>query len=152
MLVARLPDPTRVLRLPAPVARVVRVRVVAVNEVWDALVAQHGPLCLDLGAHELAADRMAWHVDRIHPGPLGHRTIATGFSGLLADRGWTVDASHAAAYDIAPAGSSPWAQAAWFARYGTPWLLKRSIDLAPVLALLAVRELVDARPGGPPRR
>jgi phospholipase/lecithinase/hemolysin len=71
-----------------------------------------------------------WHVDRIHPGPLGHRQLAEHAVVTLAERGFDQIAA-VPSVTAAPPGAA--SQMGWLLRNGAPWLVKRSVDLAPAL-------------------
>jgi hypothetical protein len=82
--------------------------------------------------------RRYWSVDWLHPNERGHRLIACGFHGLLAASGFPVGP----APDPEPSSPPPTrlAEFGWMATRGTAWLLRRSRDLVPALAAMAIRE------------
>ncbi|WP_062521254.1 SGNH/GDSL hydrolase family protein [Demequina silvatica] len=84
--------------------------------------------------------RRAWHIDRIHPSPLGHRALADAAVDVLGER-WPRRCAIAAP----PPPPSPVAVAAWLAVNGVPWALKRSRDLIPQVTMVVARELRDER-------
>jgi hypothetical protein len=86
--------------------------------------------------------RRYWSVDRLHPNERGHRLIACRFHSLLAASGFPVDQ----APDPEPSSPPPTrlAEFGWMATRGTAWLLRRSVDLVPALAALAIREWLSA--------
>jgi len=77
-------------------------------------------------------------VDRLHPNERGHRFIACRFHALLATSGFAVGPGP----DPEPSSPPPsrLAEAGWMATKGTAWLIRRSRDLVPALAGLAMRE------------
>ncbi|MGI8535547.1 MAG: GDSL-type esterase/lipase family protein [Mycobacteriales bacterium] len=83
VLAVRLHDPVAQLRLPAPLRRAVHRRVAAVNEAVDRVAERHGAPLLDLAAISGLRRREAWAVDRLHPGPAGHRAIAAAAGTAL---------------------------------------------------------------------
>ncbi|WP_062303923.1 SGNH/GDSL hydrolase family protein [Demequina subtropica] len=93
------------------------------------------------GATLLASlGRRAWHIDRIHPSPLGHRALAGEAAALLAG-----DWRPCGAVPAPPEPPSRAAVAAWLAVNGVPWAVKRSRDLIPQVTMVVARELRDER-------
>jgi lysophospholipase L1-like esterase len=137
VLTARLPDPGRMLRLPASLARPLARRVRAVNAIADAVAARHATVHLDLADHPGTYDRRMWSVDRLHPSERGHRFVARGFADLLTARGVAV---HPPSSEPGNPPPSRAASARWMATKGTRWVLERSTDLVPALVGLAAAE------------
>lgn len=144
VMLLRYHDHTRVFRLPGPLRRALRARIDALNAALDAVAAASGASVLDL--HRMAGgyDPAAWSVDRLHPSELGHRLVADGLAGLLADAGFDVPAT----VPLTCAGGrrvTAAHRAAWLLVKGVPWLVRRAGDLGPV----AVTALVAGwrRPG-----
>ena len=82
----------------------------------------------------------AWHIDRIHPSPAGHRALAEAALHLLSG-------THSQARPIVAPGSRPNlpARAWWLTRQGLPWIAKRSRDLIPQIAQVVTHELLEDR-------
>lgn len=104
-----------------------------------------------------AGDR-AWHVDRVHPSPAGHRRLALGVATALADLdpryavdpGSTAD-TLAARLPDAPDPPSVWQRLAWLVKAGLPWCARRGRDFLPGLLRAVVHDLRAERtfvPGG----
>ena len=82
--------------------------------------------------------REKWHVDRMHPSKLGHQFIAAQYAKLLAERGFEVGE-----VQIDPINNrSRKDSIKWMLKNGTPWFLKRSVDLLPGLIWLSAAEIV----------
>lgn len=118
------------------------------------------------------AGAKAWHVDRVHPSPAGHRRLALAVAAGLAD----LDPAYAAALaaeDGAPAALTPfasgraavlvarlpaapdppgaWQRLAWLVKAGLPWCVRRGRDFLPGLLRAVVHDLRAERvltPGG----
>jgi lysophospholipase L1-like esterase len=138
VLTASLPEPGRMLRVPAIVCRPLARRVQAINAVFDHLAVTHGTIHLDLAGHPAVYDPAMWGVDRIHPSERGHRLLAGLFAAGLAAHGvplWSRP-------DPRPSNPPPsaWAQAYWMATKGTGWMCRRSLDLLPGLTRLVIAE------------
>jgi hypothetical protein len=74
----------------------------------------------------------------MHPSKLGHQFIAAQYAKLLAERGFEVGD-----VQIDPINNrSRKDSIKWMLRNGTPWFLKRSVDLLPGLVLLSAAEIV----------
>lgn len=120
-----------------------------------ARAVEHTDVDVIDGATLLASlGRRAWHIDRIHPSPLGHRALAGAAVSALEDE-WP------RRHDTPtpPRPPSRAAVAAWLAVNGLPWALKRSRDLIPQVTMVVARELQAerrasrvARRGGTARR
>ncbi|WP_062464311.1 SGNH/GDSL hydrolase family protein [Demequina soli] len=84
--------------------------------------------------------RGAWHIDRIHPSPAGHRALARAAVDLVAPD-WP------ARGPVPPPPPAPGraAVAAWLAVNGVPWALKRSRDLIPQVTRVVAHELREER-------
>jgi lysophospholipase L1-like esterase len=141
VLLLRYHDHTRVFRMPAPLRRALRRRIDAVNALTDAVAAgRDGVAVLDLDRLAGSYDPASWAVDRLHPSEVGHRLLAAGFAGLLADAGFAVP------HTVAPecgGGREVTAvhRAAWLVVKGVPWLVRRGRDLGPVIVQGLVDEL-----------
>jgi lysophospholipase L1-like esterase len=138
VLTARLPDPGRLLELPAAFARPLARRIWAVNEVPDVIAARHGTLHLNATALPQAYERRMWSVDRFHPSERGHRMFANAFLDLLRSGG----VPPYDRVDPEPTNPPPTRAAAvrWLATRGVKWVLDRSTDLVPSLTRMAIAE------------
>ncbi|MDT9692354.1 SGNH/GDSL hydrolase family protein [Streptomyces sp. P9(2023)] len=139
LLTACLPDPGRMLALPAPLARPLARRQRAVNTLVHALSARYDAVHLHLADSTWTDDRSLWSADRLHPGERGHRAIAARFHDLLAARGL----AHGTPPSPEPEQPSPTRTEAvlWLATAGTGWVLRRCTDLLPQLLHMAGAEL-----------
>jgi hypothetical protein len=74
----------------------------------------------------------------MHPSKHGHQFIAQEFAHLLRDRGF-----HIGEIVIDPINNRNRKDSIkWMLRNGTPWFLKRSVDLLPALLILSITELI----------
>ncbi|MFB7945357.1 SGNH/GDSL hydrolase family protein [Kitasatospora phosalacinea] len=136
-LTACLPDPGRLLGLPAPLARPLARRMRSVNAVVHALSAHHGAVHLHLAELPWTEHRELLSVDRLHPSAAGHQLIAREFHALLAGAGHRVGTAPAPLTAEPPGrGADLW----WMATRGTRWVAARSTDLLPGLLALAALE------------
>ncbi|MFV0634983.1 SGNH/GDSL hydrolase family protein [Demequina sp.] len=122
--------------LPRAVTSVMARRAAAANGAIIAATASAGATLIDGGAVFRAAGPRAWHIDRVHPSPLGHRRLAGAATALL-EGDWPA---------VAPVPSAPpspdlWSRAWWLARNGVPWVALRSRDLIPHVAKVVAHEL-----------
>lgn len=126
--------------LGARVAAVMGRRIGEANAALRRAVAGTSVRWIDGAAVFAATGDVAWHIDRIHPSPRGHRALADAALALLADVAPQVR-------PIAPCSSAPSlaAQAWWLARQGAPWIAKRSRDLIPQVAQVVTHELLEDR-------
>ena len=119
------------------VAAVMAHRIDATNDALAKAAAGGTAHWVD-GAHVFARlGAAAWHIDRIHPSPLGHRALATEALHLIRDSFAQVHPM------IAPEPMPSSAQKAWWlARRGLPWAAKRSRDLIPQVAQVVTHEML----------
>ncbi|MFF0890789.1 SGNH/GDSL hydrolase family protein [Streptomyces sp. NPDC003456] len=139
VLTACLPDPGRMLGLPAALARPLARRQQAVNVVVHALSQRYGALHVHACEDEWIADRAMWSADRLHPGERGHRQLALRFHVLLAEHGLATGPAPSSEPE-APGPTVP-GRLWWLATAGTGWVARRCADLLPQLLVLAADEL-----------
>jgi lysophospholipase L1-like esterase len=148
VLTMRLPDPGRMLGMPAALARPLGQRIHLLNEVMDQLAGQFGTLHFDAAEDSQVYDRWMWSVDRLHPSERGHRHIACRFHDQLAAHDHPVGARPGTEPTSPPPTRLD--QATWMATKGTAWVLRRCTDLLPYLLVMAVRDCVRRRRPEPP--
>jgi len=148
VLTMRLPDPGRMLGMPAALARPLARRICELNQIMDRLAAQFGTLHFDAAEDSQVYDRCMWSVDRLHPSERGHRHIACRFHDQLAAHGHPVGPRPG----IEPTSPPPTRrdEFAWMATKGTKWVLRRCTDLLPYLVAMAVRDCLRVRRPEPP--
>ncbi len=138
IMLLELHDPTVIVPMPYLVGRICRRRVNAVNEATHRLSKEFGAVTLPTRALSGIYEREKWHVDRMHPSKFGHQFIAEQFATLLRERGYFVGD-----VQIDPVNNrSRKDSILWMLRNGTPWFLKRSVDLLPGLIWLSGAEII----------
>ena len=138
IMLLELHDPTVIVPMPYLVGRICRRRVNAVNEATHRLSKEFGAVTLPTRALSGIYEREKWHVDRMHPSKFGHQFIAEQFAVLLRERGYFVGD-----VQIDPVNNrSRKDSILWMLRNGTPWFLKRSVDLLPGLIWLSGAEII----------
>jgi len=138
IMLLELHDPTVIVPMPYLVGRICRRRVQAINEVTHRLSKEFGAVTLPTRALSGIYEREKWHVDRMHPSKNGHQFIAQQFAVLLRERGYFIGE-----VQIDPINNrSRKDSMLWMLRNGTPWFLKRSVDLLPGLIWLSGAELI----------
>lgn len=138
ILMVQLHDPGELLRIPTLLKRVLRRRVNAVNGVYEAVAHELEVILIKTREIPNVHDLRNWHIDRMHPGPQGHQLLAREMAAQLRQRGWNL-----ALPQLQPPTPSPRAQKIlWLLRNGTPWFLKRSVDLLPVALILMFLESI----------
>ncbi len=138
VLTARMPDPGRMLGLPAALARPLARRIRAVNSVTAAVSHLHGAIHLDTASLPETYDSRMWSVDRLHPSERGHRWLAASFADLLVARGVAIHHRP----ELEPRHQPPTrlASVRWMATKGAKWVYDRSTDLVPTLVAMSVAE------------
>jgi len=138
IMLLELHDPTVIVPMPYLVGRICRRRVKAVNEATHRLSKEFGAVTLPTRALSGIYEREKWHVDRMHPSKFGHQFIAEQFAVLLRERGYFIGK-----VQIDPVNNrSRRDSIMWMLRNGTPWFLKRSVDLLPGLIWLSGAEII----------
>ena len=138
ILMVELHDPNQLLRLPRLLKRVLRRRVDSVNMVYRDLADEFGFILIQTRNIPNVHDLVNWHVDRMHPGPQGHQLLAREMATLLRQRGWALDLPQITP-TVRQSSRERWH---WMVLKGTPWFLKRSVDLLPATLFLMGCELV----------
>lgn len=123
VLTFTMPDPTPFL----PIGRVLRPRLLALNDAIRAVAARHDAAVVDLGAHTVASDPRLWSVDRLHGNALGHARIAAAAAEALGLPGsgpeWTLPLP-----PLPPRGARERlaAERAWWRDYFLPWVSRHA--------------------------
>ncbi len=138
VIMVELHDPNQLLRLPKLMSRVLNRRVAAVNAVYRKVALEFEIITIKTRKIGDVHNRSNWHIDRMHPGPAGHFMLARSVAEQLRRRGWAVSLPHK--LDVVQKSKSE--KIKWLLRNGTPWFLKRSVDLLPAAVLLMVYELI----------
>ncbi|MEC3958411.1 SGNH/GDSL hydrolase family protein [Nocardia sp. CDC153] len=138
VVTVRFHDHGKIFRIPRPLRRALRQRITALNAVIDAAAARHDARCVDIDLLPGAYDLRLWSVDRLHPSELGHRVLAAAFTELLADEGcaipYPVSLVCSGGREVSTVG-----HLGWLVARGIPWLVRRSRDLLPYVALILLR-------------
>jgi lysophospholipase L1-like esterase len=139
VIMVELHDPGLILKIPELLKRVLRRRVNAANSVYHRLAEETNIVLIRTRTIPNVHDKANWHVDRMHPGPMGHQLLANEICLSLGSRGWPAQAIQIQG----GASSSQIDRWLWMLRKGTPWFLKRSVDLLPVAIFLMAREALS---------
>jgi lysophospholipase L1-like esterase len=117
-------------------------------------ISRHGRVVVVDATRAIApAGAGAWHVDRVHPSPAGHRQLALAAATALTDmdpgyasptvRGADQERVRALAARLpeAPDPPSVWQRLAWLVTAGLPWCARRGRDFLPGLLRAVVHDL-----------
>ncbi|PVG82599.1 GDSL family lipase [Nocardioides gansuensis] len=137
VVTVRFHDHTRVLGLPALLARPMRRRIEALNRIYDEVHERYGTTRLDLAADPMVYSRALWAADRLHPSELGHRRLARSIGQLLADEGLALRLPSVTCTGTAPSRRD---LARSLVTEIAPWLARRVRDLAPWAARVAIAQ------------
>lgn len=136
VMLLQLHDPTKIVPLPGLLAKVLRRRIDAVNRVTQILANELGADVLRTRRISNIYNRKVWHVDRMHPSKYGHQLLAQHFREILIDKNYRIEPIEIdEVKEISKVQSVK-----WMIRNGTPWFLKRSLDLFPAAIILIVVE------------
>ena len=138
IIMVELHDPNQLLKLPKLIRRVLNRRVNAVNVVYQRVAAEFEIVTIKTRSIANVHDRENWHIDRMHPGPKGHFLLARQVAHQLRQRGWAI----ALPNTLTMVQKSRAESIRWLLRNGTPWFLKRSVDLLPAALILMIFESI----------
>lgn len=127
-----LHDPLQLLKLPKLIARVLNKRVTAVNLVYRKIAKEFDIVVIKTRKISEVHNKSNWHIDRMHPGPAGHFLLARNIAIHLKQRGWALNLPS----EFSVREISKKEKIIWLLRNGTPWFLKRSVDLLPAALIL----------------
>jgi lysophospholipase L1-like esterase len=136
IIMVELHDPNQLLKLPKLMRRVLNRRVNAVNAVYRKVALEFEIITIKTRAISNVHDLRNWHIDRMHPGPAGHFMLARNIADQLRKRGWAISLP----YQLSVPYRSRVEKIKWMLRNGTPWFLKRSVDLLPAALILMAFE------------
>lgn len=131
----------------------------AVDAVPGRRALAHGRVAVVDAAQAIApAGAKAWHIDRVHPSPTGHRRLALAVALALPDQEYALPPARAAAsaalvarLPVAPDPPSARQRLGWLVKAGLPWCVRRGRDFLPGLLRAVVHDLRAERafhPGG----
>ena len=136
IVMVELHDPLQLLKLPKLIARVLNKRVNAVNAVYRKIALEFDVVSIKTRKIPTVHQKSNWHIDRMHPGPAGHFILARFIAEKLKQRGWAINLP--AVLNIRETSKKE--KILWLLRNGTPWFLKRSLDLLPAAIFLMIVE------------
>ncbi len=123
VLTITMPDLSEV----APIARLVRERVLALNDRVRDACTRTGAVCVDLARSPVTSDLRLWSDDRLHANSEGHRRIAAALAHALGLTGH--DASWAEPLPAVPAPSIVGRigdELRWTGEHLVPWLWRHA--------------------------
>jgi len=136
VIMIELHDPGEILRVPRLLKRVIRRRVNAVNATYYKVAEELDLILIATRKIPQVYDLRNWHIDRMHPGPAGHKLLAQEMARKLRERGFNLEIPDTPVQDPHSRAAKIW----WLICKGTPWFLKRSVDLLPVALILMAWE------------
>lgn len=136
VIMVELHDPNQLLKLPKLMQRVLSRRVDAVNAVYRKVALEFEIVIVKTRKIDGVHNRSNWHIDRMHPGPIGHFMLARNIAEQLRRRGWAISIP----YQLSISHRTKAEKIKWMLRNGTPWFFKRSVDLLPAALILMAFE------------
>ena len=137
VIMVELHDPNQLLRIPKLVKRILRKRVESVNVVYRAIAEELEIVLIKTREIPDVHNLRNWHIDRMHPGELGHKKLAREVATQLQKRGWSLSMPEEGELTVKEKS----VQIRWLVANGLPWFLKRSFDLLPAVMILSVVEI-----------
>jgi lysophospholipase L1-like esterase len=110
-----------------PIARMVRGRLLQMNDIIRGAAARTGAIVCDFAAYPVASDPRLWSDDRLHANTAGHARIAEA----LADHLGLAGANSSWSKPLPPAPPPRWtdqlrAEGAWIRRHLLPWIWRHA--------------------------
>ena len=130
VLTFTMPDMVRVM----PMARLIRGRLLALNQRLRDNCRRTGAVLLDLAAHEVGGDRRLWHEDRLHANSVGHERAAMGLAHAAGLEGFEAWADPLPREELT-LGDVARAELHWARHYLVPWLADHLRPVATVVHL-----------------
>ena len=140
-LMLELHDPTKIVPMPKLLARVLNRRVDAVNQVTRSVANEFGAILVNTRNMSDIYKLENWHIDRMHPSKIGHQRLAAEFRNHLVQSGWNIGPVEVDQVVVKNRKES----FIWMLRNGTPWFLKRSVDLLPAALFLMAVEFINIK-------
>ncbi len=140
-LMLELHDPTKIVPMPKLLARVLNRRVDAVNQVTRSVANEFGAILVNTRNMSDIYKLENWHIDRMHPSKIGHQRLAAEFRNHLVQSGWNIGPVEVDQVVVKNRKES----VIWMLRNGTPWFLKRSVDLLPAALFLMAVEFINIK-------
>jgi lysophospholipase L1-like esterase len=110
-----------------PLARLVRSRLLVLNQGLREVSVRTGTLLFDLAAHPLASDPRLWSTDRLHANTAGHTRIAAGLASTLGlaghDLRWAAPLPPAPRRQVVAAAR---AEVVWWREHFLPWMVRHA--------------------------
>ncbi len=123
VLTITMPDLSAIV----PLARLMRTRLLAMNELVREACERTGAHCVDLAAHDVTTDLRLWDADRLHANSEGHRRIAAALAESIGvggdDKWWTEPLSPELA---AGAVGKVAGELRWARDYLLPWVWRHA--------------------------
>jgi lysophospholipase L1-like esterase len=138
VLLMQLHDASQIVPMPYLIRRVIQRRANALNEVTEEIAREFDVIFVKVRDIQNVYQRKFWHVDRMHPSTQGHQVLAQEFARRLHERRWTIEPIPL----TSAIARSRLHSAKWMLRNGTPWFLKRSVDLLPAMIFLSLVEVI----------
>lgn len=134
-----LHDPSLIAPAPKIIKNILRTRVLQINAALRWVSDQTSATLIETIDRPEIYERKFWHIDRMHPGPIGHQYISDLVRRTLSlPRRSGKKIQHETELDRK-------AKAIWLITNGFKWLARRSIDLLPAMLFLVGRELIKSR-------
>lgn len=135
LVILGLPNPIYSAPGPLILRRILSRRAESVNSVLREAGNLPGVFFVDAWHSQMVQEKDFWHVDRMHPSPLGHQLIADHIMQTLSFK--RVSSAQATTNDE----RSQAFKILWLLTNGSKWFLKRSVDLLPAIAWLLLTEI-----------
>jgi lysophospholipase L1-like esterase len=124
VLTFTLPDLAAVI----PLARLLRRRLVAMNQAIRDAAAASGALVCDFAAFPVTSDPRLWSDDRLHANSAGHERIAAALASMLGLEGSDSSWAEPLPGHAFPGGAAQLvrSEVAWMRRHFVPWLWRHA--------------------------
>lgn len=137
VVLVNLPHLAGPLRIPALIRNVFEARATILNNILEEVCSDGSAEYVCLSSISAIKERHFWHVDKMHPSPVGHQLIAD-----KVRRSLSLPRRTRKKISFENKSGSKWRTARWLLVNGTIWVLRRSIDLIPAILFIIFKESI----------
>jgi lysophospholipase L1-like esterase len=137
VVLVNLPHLAGPLRIPALIRNVFEARATILNDILEEVCSDGSAEYVCLSGISAIKEHHFWHVDKMHPSPVGHQLIAD-----KVRRSLSLPRRTRKKISFEDKSRSRWRTARWLLVKGSIWVLRRSIDLIPAILFIIIKESI----------
>ncbi|MFM1826579.1 MAG: hypothetical protein RLZZ37_1214 [Actinomycetota bacterium] len=138
VVLVALHDPSKITPAPKVIKKVLMERVLQINAAIRWVGTKSDAFIIETINRDNVYDKINWHIDRMHPSPIGHQLIAD-----IVRRELSLPRRSKVKLPITSEASKI-SRSFWLITNALKWLGRRSIDLFPALMYLIIKEVLKS--------